>query len=110
MAKTVHHDESGKAFFGDEDHLQISQQKSFPQLVFELLSEETPTDFEIKIFELILNLSIDHGPETPSAVEVIKAAKEGKTVSEAVAAGILQINKSHGGAMEPAMELFYRVK
>lgn len=109
MAKTIKHDENGKAFFGGDDHLQISQQKSFPQLIFELLSARVPTDSELKIFELILNLSVDHGPDTPSAVEVIKAAKEGKTISESVAAGVLQINNSHGGAMEPAMELFYKI-
>ncbi|KKQ65660.1 MAG: Citrate synthase [Candidatus Daviesbacteria bacterium GW2011_GWA2_38_24] len=110
MAKTITHDEKLNAFWGNEDHLTVAQQKSFTQLIFELLSEKEPTSQQLKIFELILNLSIDHGPETPSAVETIKAAKEGKTISESVAAGVVMISDSHGGAIEPAMELLYSLK
>lgn len=110
MARTVTHDESGKSLFGDEDHLEKSQNTSFSALIFELLSEREPSTSELKIFELILNLSIDHGPNSPSAVATINAAKEGKTISEAVAAGISQINESHGGAIEPAIEILYQMK
>ncbi len=110
MAKTIIHDERGNAKFGDGDHLQVAQTRSFASMVFELLSEKVPSDPELKIFELLLNLSIDHGSETPSAIKVVEAAKEGKTISESVAAGILEINDTHGGAGEPLMELLYRVK
>ncbi|KKR72948.1 MAG: Citrate synthase [Candidatus Woesebacteria bacterium GW2011_GWA2_40_7] len=51
-----------------------------------------------------------HGEETPSATETIRAAKDGKTISESVAAGILQINDTHGGAIEPAMAMFYEIR
>jgi len=37
------------------------------------------------------------------------SAKEGKNISESVAAGIMQINNTHGGAIEPAMELLYKI-
>lgn len=82
----------------------------FSDLIFEVLSEKVPSDHESKIFELILNLSIDHGPETPSAVKVIEAAKSGKNISEAVSVGVLEINDSHGGAIEPLMEILYNIK
>lgn len=110
MAKTVNHDESGKSLFGDEDHLEKSQNTSFAGMIFELLSEREPSTSELKIFELILNLSIDHGPNSPSAQATIEAAKSGKTISESVSAGISQINESHGGAIEPAMKILYGVK
>lgn len=110
MARTVIHDEQGNAKWGDEDHLQVSQSRSFASNIFELLSEKVPTEFQLKIFELILNISIDHGPDTPSAVETIKAAKDSKTISESVANGILQINDSHGGAIEPCMKMFYEIR
>jgi citrate synthase len=58
---------------------------------------------------LILNLSIDHGPDTPSAVKVIEEAKEGETISEAVSEGIEQINDVHGGAQEKLMEILYEI-
>lgn len=109
MAKTVIHQDL-KSLWGDKDHLQVAQNATFSDLVFELLSEKKPTPKESEIFELILNLSIDHGSETPSAVETIRAAHQHKTISESVAAGITQINDLHGGAIEPAMELFYRIK
>ncbi|MBI4059128.1 hypothetical protein HY404_02720 [Candidatus Microgenomates bacterium] len=109
MAKTVTH-QNLQSLFGQDDLLAVSQSKSFVGMIFELLSEKEPTGQELAIFELILNLSIDHGPETPSATAVIEAAKTGKTISESLAAGILQINDVHGGAGEQAMELFYQVQ
>lgn len=109
MAKTIKHIEL-KSYFGDEDHLVVSQKSSFAQLIFEMLSEKVPTPQELRLFELILNLSIDHGAETPSASATIAASKEGKTISESVAAGIIQINEHHGGAIEPAMNLDYSVQ
>ena len=110
MAKTITHDETGNAKWGDEDHLQVTQSRSFASLIFELLSEKVPTDFELKMFELILNLSIDHGPDTPSAMPVVEAAKAGKTISEAVASVILEINDVHGGAQERLMETLYEIE
>jgi citrate synthase len=110
MAKTVIHDEQGNAKWGDEDHLQIAQTRSFASLIFELLSEKAPTEAELKVFELILNLSIDHGPDTPSAIKVIREAKEGEDISESVAEGIEEINDTHGGAQEKLMEILYRVE
>ena len=110
MAKTIVHNETGSALWGDEDHLQVAQSRSFSSLIFELLSEKIPTKEEEKVFELILNLSIDHGPDTPSAEAVIAAAKNNKNISEALVLGILQINDMHGGAQEKLMELFYGVQ
>ncbi|HKC04304.1 MAG TPA: citryl-CoA lyase [Patescibacteria group bacterium] len=109
MAKTVTHKDN-LPYFGDESLLEIAPNRSFAEMIFELLSGKAPDLHQGRVFETILNLSIDHGEETPSAVEVIKSAKEGKTISESVAAGILQINDTHGGAIEPAMELLYKLK
>ncbi len=117
MAKTIIHKDN-EAFFGEEKHLEIAQKKNFAEMIFELLSERKPGEGEpirqaqgkLKVFELILNLTIDHGAETPSAVATIEAAKAGKTISESVAAGILQINDMHGGAGEGCMEILNRVK
>ncbi|OGY30082.1 MAG: hypothetical protein A3F33_03580 [Candidatus Woykebacteria bacterium RIFCSPHIGHO2_12_FULL_43_10] len=108
MSKTITHDGS-LAKFGSQDHLQVSQDKSFTELVFELLSGQSPSKLERELFDLILNLSIDHGPDTPSATEVINSAKQGKNISSSVASGILQISDTHGGAVEPAMDLFYEI-
>jgi citrate synthase len=114
MARTVTHqvenDETSPAMFGDEEHFKVVQQRTFSELIFELLSHQRPTPGQLKLFNMIFNLSIDHGPNTPSAAETIKAAKEGKTISESLAAGVLQINDRHGGAIEPGMRELYRIK
>lgn len=109
MTKTVKHI-NDEPYFGDEKLLEIAKQKTFSGMIFETLSGNIPTDSQLKIFELILNISIDHGTDTPSAVETIKYANENKTISESVAAGINKIDNVHGGAIEPAMELFYRIE
>lgn len=109
MAKTIKHN-NDLPYFGDTSLLEIAPERSFSSMIFELLSGKKPEIGELKIFETILNLSIDHGEETPSATTTINAAKEGKNISESVAAGIMQINNTHGGAIEPAMELFYKIK
>ncbi len=109
MAITIKHID-GIPYFGKENLLEIAPNINFSEMIFELLSTKRPNEAESKIFETILNLSIDHGEETPSAIKTIGAAKGGKTISESVSAGILQINDMHGGAIEPAMNLFYKIK
>lgn len=108
MAKTIIHKDN-LPFFGEESLLEIAPKRSFSSMIFELLAGYSPNKNDEELFDLILNLSIDHGAETPSAIETIKTAKDGKTISESVAAGMLQINNTHGGAIEPAMELFYKI-
>jgi len=94
MAKIVSHDNT-KILFGNEDLLLAIQTKSFSQMIFELLSEQTPTSDQLKIFDLILSLSIDHGTDTPSASKTISAAKTGEPISNAVAEGVKEINNTH---------------
>lgn len=108
-AKTVTHKDE-VPYFGTEKLLDIAPKISFAAMIFETLSGKKADSHQLKIFETILNISIDHGPDTPSAIEVIKDAKEGKLITQAVASGILQINDYHGGAIEPAMDLFYKIK
>lgn len=109
ISKTVKH-RDGIPFFGDKNLLEISNKNSFAQTIYELISNSVPDEKQLKLFNLILNLSIDHGEETPSAIETIKFAGQGKSISESVAAGVNQINNTHGGAIEPAMELIYEIE
>lgn len=108
MAITVSHQDQ-KSLFGDSDHLTISNQLSFSELIYRQLSEEEPTPEKLHLFELMLNLSIDHGPDAPSAQKTISEAKDGETLPEAVAEGIEEINDTHGGAGEGAMKIFYQI-
>lgn len=109
MAKTIIH-KNDIPYFGEEELLKIAPKRSFAGMIFELLGGKEADSRELKLFETILNISIDHGEDTPSAVETIKSAKEGKTISQSVSNGILQIDDIHGGAIEPAMKNFYEIR
>src|SRR3989344_856197 len=113
MAKTITHvdnDETKTALFGERDHMEAAKSMDFAEMIFEVLTEKKPSGAELKLLNLILNLSIDHGPNSPSAVATIDAAKEGKTMGESVGAGMAQIGDRHGGAGGPLMEVMYRIK
>ena len=108
MSLTVKH-ENDKAYLGEDDHLALSGKVSFTEMVYRTLSEQTPSEEQLNLFDLILNLSIDHGPDAPSAKATIEEAKKGESISEAVAEGIEEINDTHGGAIEPLMKLLYEM-
>jgi len=112
MAITVTHvdnDETKPALFGEKDLLETAQKTTFTQMIFEMLTEREASEAEVKLLDLILDLSVDHGPHAPSAVAAIAVAKEGKTMGESVGAGMAQIGDRHGGAGGPLMELMYRI-
>src|SRR5437660_7618152 len=50
--------------------------------------------------DAILVSSIDHGATTPSTLAARTVASTGASLSAAVAAGIMSINRHHGGAIE----------
>ena len=113
MARTITHfdnDETKPALFGESDLLEVAQKSTFTQMIFEMLTERAPSEAEVKLLNLILNLSSDHGPNAPSAVATIAATKEGKTMGESIGMGMAQIGDRHGGAGGPLMEILYKIK
>ena len=97
-------------FLNDEPFISKCENSSFVDLLFEMLSERRPSKDEGKLLELVMKLSIDHGPDTPSACAVIENAESGNSVSVALSRGVEKIDDSHGGAGENAMKMFYRIK
>lgn len=71
--------------------------------VFLILRGELPTTNQAKMLEAILISVIDHGASPPSTLAAVTVANTGGNLNSAVAAGILAINKYHGGAIEDAM-------
>lgn len=108
MALSVYH-RGEESYFGQEPQLAVSQRIGFAEMIFRLLAEHPPAAAELKVFELILNLSIDHGPNTPSAEAIVAATQAGQTIGEAVAAGVREINDTHGGAQEALMPILYKI-
>ena len=73
---------------------------TFGQVVYLLLRGEMPGEKVGRLMDAIIVSSIDHGASPPSVLAARTVASTGATLSGAVGAGLLAINKSHGGAVE----------
>src|SRR5437773_8017171 len=68
--------------------------------VYLILTGELPSPAVARLMDAILVSSIDHGATRPSALAARTVASTGATLSAAVAAGIMSINRHHGRAIE----------
>lgn len=75
----------------------------FAEGIFLALKGRLPSQAEGTLFNAIFTSSIDHGPTPPSALATRTAASTGASLNAAVAAGILSINRFHGGAIYDCM-------
>jgi succinyl-CoA synthetase alpha subunit len=73
---------------------------SFGAAVYLILTGELPTEAVGRLMDAILVSSIDHGATPPSCLAARTVASTGASLSQSVAAGIMSINKHHGGAIE----------
>jgi citrate synthase len=78
--------------------------RSYGEVLFLLLLGKLPTLEQAKMLEAIIVSVIDHGVKPPSTIAAVTVANTGANLNSAVAAGILAINKYHGGAIEDAMQ------
>src|SRR5438552_16755039 len=68
--------------------------------VYFVLQGEWPPPAVARLMHAILVSSIDHGATPPSALAARTVASTGASLSASVAAGIMSINRHHGGAIE----------
>jgi len=73
---------------------------SFGAGVHLILTGELPAPPVARLMDAILVASIDHGATHPSALAARTVASTGASLSASVAAGIMSINRHHGGAIE----------
>ncbi len=83
---------------------QLMGNVSFAQVIYLILRGELPGKATSEIIEAVLVSSIDHGTTPPSCLATLNAATGGAPLNAAVAAGILAISKSHGGAVKACLE------
>ena len=79
---------------------------SFGAAVYLILTGELPSPAVARLMDAILVSSIDHGATPPSALSARNVASTGATLSASVAAGIMSINRHHGGAIEDCARQF----
>jgi citrate synthase len=72
----------------------------FGQAFYLLLRGELPDEGVGRLMTAMLVSSMDHGPGAPSALAARTAASTSAPLNACVAAGVLHINRSHGGAIE----------
>jgi citrate synthase len=77
--------------------------RTYGEVLYLLLLGKLPTKEHAKMLEAIIISVIDHGVKPPSTIAAVTVANTGASLNSAVAAGILAINKYHGGAIEDAM-------
>src|SRR5947208_3150623 len=73
---------------------------SFGAAVHLILTGELPAPSIARLMDAVLVASIDHGPTPPSALAARTVGSTGASLSASVAAGIMSINRYHGGAIE----------
>ena len=82
------------------DIAELMGRVSFGAAVYLILTGELPSRAVARLMDAILVSSIDHGATPPSALAARTVASTGASLSASVAAGIISINRHHGGAIE----------
>ena len=82
------------------DIAELMGRVSFGAAVYLILTAELPSLAVARLMDAILVSSIDHGATPPSALAARTVASTGATLSASVAAGVMSINRHHGGAIE----------
>ncbi len=82
---------------------------TFAQAIFLALTGSLPAPEVGQLVDAMLVASIDHGVTPPSTLAARVAASTGAPLNAAVAAGILSINRHHGGAIEACMRTIQQV-
>jgi citrate synthase len=82
---------------------------SFAQAIYLALKGEFPSPEVGRLVDAIFVSSIDHGASPPSVLAARTVASTGADLNAAVAAGVLAINRFHGGAIEEGQRLFLEI-
>ncbi len=96
----ITHIEPNKVAVRGYDIADLMGRASFGATVHLILTGELPSAPIGRLMDAVLVASIDHGATPPSALAARTVASTGATLSASVAAGIMSINRHHGGAIE----------
>jgi len=88
---------------------ELMGQISFAQAIYLVLKGTLPAPEIGRLLDAMFIASIDHGASPPSTLAARTAASTGAPLNAAVAAGILTINRHHGGAVEDCMRIIQSI-
>ncbi len=92
--------EPNKVAVRGHDIASLMGKVSFGAAVYLILTGKLPGERTGRLLDAILVSSIDHGATPPSCLAARTVASTGASLSQSVAAGIMSINRHHGGAIE----------
>ena len=96
---------SGKDAVIRGEKLENVMDMDFADAIWLILKGEKPSEDESELFNTILSSSIDHGVGNPSTVAARTVQSGGNPMNASVAAGVLALGDSHGGAIEECMNI-----
>ncbi|MCX6639674.1 MAG: citryl-CoA lyase [bacterium] len=82
------------------DIAEMMEHLSFADAIYLILKGELPNNQQRRMMEAMLVSSLDHGPTPPSNLAARTIFSGGNPLNTAVAAGVMTIGDSHGGAIE----------
>lgn len=82
------------------DIAELMGRVSFGAAVYLILMGDLPDEKTGRLMDAIVVSSIDHGATPPSCLAARTVASTGAGLSQSVAAGVMSINRHHGGAIE----------
>jgi citrate synthase len=77
----------------------------FAHVVYLVLKGALPNEAQGRVMDAILVSSVDHGATPPSVLAARTVASGGAPLTTGIAAGIMTINRHHGGAIEGCMNV-----
>jgi len=77
----------------------------FAHVVYLVLKGKLPTKAQGRVMDTILVSSVDHGATPPSVLAARTVASGGAPLTTGIAAGIMTVNRYHGGAIEGCMKV-----
>jgi len=87
------------------DVTELMGRLSFAEAAYLALKGERPGEAEGRMMEALLVSSVDHGTTPPSSQAARLILSGGNPLNTAVAAGVLTIGESHGGAIEQCAKI-----
>lgn len=94
----------GELYIRGEALSKLTQERTYTEAAFLVLSGRLPSDAEKTLFDMILVSTIEHGVETPTGYIPRVSASVGNPMNAVIAAGMLATGDYHGGAIEKAAE------
>lgn len=81
----------------------------YAAVVYLAIKGDLPDEKVARLMDVMLVSSVDHGATPPSTLAARTVASTGAPLNNCLAAGILSINRFHGGAIENAMLLLKQI-